>query len=636
MPDNEVLMIPLCAVDTEVIRNLDDEPNDVGGMTAAELKAAFDSSGEGLKTYINETLIPQIIAADATEQARAGAESVRETQETQRQANETVRQTNEATRQTQEAAREAAEAARANENSGIVAQATAQANRAAQSATSAGQYATRAQQYAEEAALSEDHASRAADDAQQSLDLVQGYANNAERSEYFAGQSEFFAEESATLAQSYAKGGTGSRSGENTDNAKFYKEQSETIYHNVDRRFQTGLDNGLLCAKNISLTLTAAGWSAGEPFTQTVNVGTDALAENQTGHAFLSNSATDAQYAEANRCGIRLQSATTSSVTFRAMFAKPTVDIPVTLELHFTPEALGAAFVTQADLDALTASDVGAIPATEKGAQNGVATLGSDGKIPGTQLPAMNFIAASQKGAANGVASLDSSGKVPTAQIPALDYVPKTRKVNGKALSADISLGAADVGAKASGWAPGVSDLAAGFILPLDKGGTGANTKAGAKAALEIPDLPVGVASGGTGATTAAGARANLGLGDYETVKSSVTTLGQNVATLMQQSVRLTQGYYVGDGTYGESHPNTLTFDFTPVLVLVYTKDSVDNPVFTHLMRGLDVAPQFRSGTLPVTWGNRSVSWYASVAEWQANKNGQVYHYIAIGYETEG
>lgn len=636
MPDNEVLMIPLCEVDTDVIKKLDDEPNDVGGLTAAELKAAFDAAGDGLKDYLNETLIPQIIAADATEQARAGAESVRETQETQRQANEATRQSNESTRQTQEAAREAAEAARANENSGIVAQATAQADRAAQSATSAGQDATRAQQYAEEAAASEDHASRAADDAQQSLDLVQGYASNAERSEYYAGQSEFFAEESATLAQSYAKGGTGSRAGENTDNAKYYKEQSETIYNNVDRRFQTGLDNGLLCAKNISLTLTATGWSASEPYVQTVNAGADALAENQTGHAFLSNSATDAQYAEANRCGIRLQSATTSTVTFRAMFAKPTVDLPVTLELHFTPEALGAAFATQADLDNLTAEDVGAIPTTEKGAQNGVATLGSDGKIPGTQLPTMNFIAASQKGAANGVASLDGTGKVPKAQIPALDYVPKTRKVNGKALSADISLGAADVGARADNWTPGVSDLAQGFVLPLDKGGTGANTKAGAKAALEIPDLPVSVANGGTGATTAAGARENLGLGDYGTVKDAVTTLGQNVATLMQQSARVVQGYYVGDGTYGADHPNVLTFDFTPVLVLVYTKNSTGGPVSTHLMRGLDVAPQFRSGTFPVTWADKSVSWYAAGAEWQGNTNGQVYYYIAIGYEAEG
>lgn len=37
----------------------------------------------------------------------------------------------------------------------------------------------------------------------------------------------------------------------------------------------------------------------------------------------------------------------------------------------------------------LSASDVGAIPATEKGAASGVASLGSDGKVPSGQLPSI-------------------------------------------------------------------------------------------------------------------------------------------------------------------------------------------------------------------------------------------------------
>lgn len=37
----------------------------------------------------------------------------------------------------------------------------------------------------------------------------------------------------------------------------------------------------------------------------------------------------------------------------------------------------------------LSSSDVGAIPATQKGAANGVASLGSDGKIPSSQLSAV-------------------------------------------------------------------------------------------------------------------------------------------------------------------------------------------------------------------------------------------------------
>ena len=43
-----------------IIAALDDEPNDVGGMTSAELKDKFDEGGKALQTYMNETLIPAL------------------------------------------------------------------------------------------------------------------------------------------------------------------------------------------------------------------------------------------------------------------------------------------------------------------------------------------------------------------------------------------------------------------------------------------------------------------------------------------------------------------------------------------------------------------------------------------------
>lgn len=46
--------------DMAIIRGLDDEPNDVGGLTAAQLKAKFDEGGEALKQYLNETLLPAL------------------------------------------------------------------------------------------------------------------------------------------------------------------------------------------------------------------------------------------------------------------------------------------------------------------------------------------------------------------------------------------------------------------------------------------------------------------------------------------------------------------------------------------------------------------------------------------------
>ena len=43
-----------------IIAALDDEPNDVGGMTSAELKNKFDEGGKALQSYMNETLIPAL------------------------------------------------------------------------------------------------------------------------------------------------------------------------------------------------------------------------------------------------------------------------------------------------------------------------------------------------------------------------------------------------------------------------------------------------------------------------------------------------------------------------------------------------------------------------------------------------
>ena len=78
------------------------------------------------------------------------------------------------------------------------------------------------------------------------------------------------------------------------------------------------------------------------------------------------------------------------------------------------------------DKPTYAASEVGAIPTTEKGAANGVATLGADGKVPTGQLPAMDYVPTSEKGAASGVATLGTDGKVPTGQLPAMDYAPST------------------------------------------------------------------------------------------------------------------------------------------------------------------------------------------------------------------
>lgn len=119
--------IPAFDDDLNIIQKLDDEPNDVGGLTAAELKAKFDEGNLSAQQYINNVLIPTVIADDLSEQARQAAEA-------ERVANEIDRVTN-------EQAREKAEKERVNETSGVVALATAQAEAAAESARKATQAA---------------------------------------------------------------------------------------------------------------------------------------------------------------------------------------------------------------------------------------------------------------------------------------------------------------------------------------------------------------------------------------------------------------------------------------------------------------------------------------------------------------
>lgn len=68
---------------------------------------------------------------------------------------------------------------------------------------------------------------------------------------------------------------------------------------------------------------------------------------------------------------------------------------------------------------AISAENVGAVPADEKGKPSGVATLGEDGIVPDGQLPDMDYVPISDKGKPDGVATLGPDGRIPTSQIPA-------------------------------------------------------------------------------------------------------------------------------------------------------------------------------------------------------------------------
>lgn len=63
------MSLPKMTTAVDNISQLDDLPNAVGGLSAAELKARFDKAGGDIKTFLNETLIPAIEALGPVEEA---------------------------------------------------------------------------------------------------------------------------------------------------------------------------------------------------------------------------------------------------------------------------------------------------------------------------------------------------------------------------------------------------------------------------------------------------------------------------------------------------------------------------------------------------------------------------------------
>lgn len=108
----QALVIPGLDTDLDVIQKLDDEPNDVGGLSPAELKAKFDEAGNLIKGYVNDTLLPAVSDTVAEHDQREAAERQRQAQEEDREAAESGRVSAEEARVRAETLRAAAEEAR--------------------------------------------------------------------------------------------------------------------------------------------------------------------------------------------------------------------------------------------------------------------------------------------------------------------------------------------------------------------------------------------------------------------------------------------------------------------------------------------------------------------------------------------
>ena len=91
-------------------------------------------------------------------------------------------------------------------------------------------------------------------------------------------------------------------------------------------------------------------------------------------------------------------------------------------------------------------------------------------------------------------------------------------------------------------------------------------------------------------------------------------------------------GTYTGTGQYGPEHPNTLTFDFAPRVVILfgYATNPGDHMI---MIRPYTDAKSYDGNytNCTVTWLEDGVQWYNSYYEsTQFNRLSRTYYYIAV------
>ena len=104
-----------------------------------------------------------------------------------------------------------------------------------------------------------------------------------------------------------------------------------------------------------------------------------------------------------------------------------TIDVIVSADINVTAELPSGAFVQRSEFEAHVSDTDLHVTKAEKTAWNGKVGVGTDGKIPKSVLPSLDFIPTNEKGKAKGVASLGDNGLIPASQV---DAFPKEQAVS--------------------------------------------------------------------------------------------------------------------------------------------------------------------------------------------------------------
>ena len=114
----------------------------------------------------------------------------------------------------------------------------------------------------------------------------------------------------------------------------------------------------------------------------------------------------------------------------------------------------------------------------------------------------------------------------------------------------------------------------------------------------------------------------------------------QKIDAALATIPKIAVGTYNGTGESGSDHPNTLTFDFPPKMVIILQDDPCGLAVGAILLRGqqycggVGMNPSSNNGLyLALSWEGNSVSWYntRNDSTYQLNNVNFSYCYFAIG-----
>lgn len=323
------------------------ETNAKASETAA---ASSVSAAEASKTAAAES------AATATAQASAANESSAKAAASQKAA------------QTAETNAKASEtAAAASQGSAETASASAQASAAA---------AAQSAQAAQSAAST---ATNAASSASQSATSASGSASQAQASAAAAAQSAASVDGINKTAQSWAVGGTGTREGEDSNNAKYWCESAQAIAGGGVISFNGR--GGIVKPQKGDYTAEMVGADASGAAAAAVS----AHNEDSAAHADIRNALADKEEAGA-------AAAVQSNLTTHA--GNTTVHVTSAERTAWNSKAAGkhASQHGANGSDPVTPDAIGAIATTAKGTAGGVASLDTSGKVPASQLPEISSV----------------------------------------------------------------------------------------------------------------------------------------------------------------------------------------------------------------------------------------------------